>query len=577
MDTYTLTIAISVLLFIAIGNYSGRKVHSAEDYYVAGRRAPTLLILGTLVASVFSTAIFLGEAGFTYDGQLGAYLLLPGIAVTGYIYGALFFGTFLRRSRAPTVADYFGHRFDSRRVQQAAGATIVLGLGGYLLVVTQGAALLLSDLTALSYPAAVLIAWASYTLFTLYGGSRGVIITDTLMFLLFTGATVLFVFFLVDDFGGVPRAVEALARQEDKPGLAAWHGIIGEGTPWPTAIDFFIWFLIIDLSWSIVYAVSPWQSSRHLMARDEHVVLRASIYACFAVIFMQYLIYGAGGLINLANPAIEPAETVMLWAAQHLVPEFLGALLLAGIVAAALSSASTFLSLVGFSVSNDLGARDQIAGLGTTRLVMCAVALVVLGLSLFVPANIFWIMIFIGTVFASSWGPVAFMSVWSKRITARAATWGLVVGLLANVVPAAFDYAGVIALPSYADPALLGVAASFLAIVVVSRRGTPGAKEVAYRERLHETPAVDRDWRKTRVTLLAPALLVVYGACMPVLLLKFYVLPYQLGSGSLGAGGGINWSEAEPWFAFGPALLFIPLGTLAAVVIRRRYAPSVPV
>jgi sodium/pantothenate symporter len=313
------------------------------------------------------------------------------------------------------------------------------------------------------------------------------------------------------------------------------------------------------------------------MARDEHVVLRASIYACFAVIFMQYLIYGAGGLINLANPAIEPAETVMLWAARHLVPEFLGALLLAGIVAAALSSASTFLSLVGFSVSNDPGARDRIAGLGTTRLVMCAVALVVLGLSLFVPANIFWIMIFIGTVFASSWGPVAFMSVWSARITARAATWGLVVGLLANVVPAALDYAGLIALPSYADPALLGAAASFLAIVIISRRGSPGATEVAYRRRLHETPAEDRDWGKTRVTLLAPALLVAYGASMPFLLLRFYVLPYQRGSGSLGAGGGINWSEAEPWFALGPALLFIPLGSLAAVVIWRRYAPAVAV
>jgi Na+/proline symporter len=577
VDTYTLTIAASVLLFVAIGNYSGRKVHSVEDYYVAGRRAPTLLILGTLVASVFSTAIFLGEAGFTYDGQLGPYLLLPGLAVTGYIYGALFFGTFLRRSRAPTVADYFGHRFDSRRVQQAAGVTIVLGLGGYLLVVTQGAALLLEDLTGLDYVSAVLVAWCSYTVFTLYAGSRGVIITDTLMFLLFTGATVVFVWFIVDDFGGVTRAIEALARQQDKPGLAAWHGIIGEGTAWPTAFDFLVWFVIIDLSWSIVYAVSPWQSSRHLMARDEHVVLRASIYACFAVIIMQYLVYGAGGFINLAKPDIEPSETVMLWAAQHLVPEFIGALLLAGIVAAALSSASTFLSLVGFSVSNDLGARDQVAGLATTRLVMFAVALVVLCLSLTVPANIFWIMIFIGTVFASSWGPVAFMSVWSARITASAATWGLVTGLIANVVPAALDYAGVLVLPSYANPALLGALASLVAIVLVSRRSTPGAKEIAVRARLHETPMSDRDWRKTRVTLLAPALLVAYGTVMPVLLLRFYVLPYQRGSGVVAGDGGIDWSYAEPWIAFGPAILFIPLGILAGVVIRRRYAPSVPV
>ncbi|WP_439108116.1 sodium:solute symporter family transporter, partial [Congregibacter sp.] len=150
VDLYTTTIAISVLLFIAIGSYAGRKVKNIDDYFVAGRRAPTLLIVGTLVASVFSTSIFLGEAGFTYDGQLGPYLLLPGIAVTGYIYGALFFGTFLRRSRASTVAEFFGQRFASHRVQQISGLTIVLGLGGYLLVVTQGAAILISDLTNIS-------------------------------------------------------------------------------------------------------------------------------------------------------------------------------------------------------------------------------------------------------------------------------------------------------------------------------------------------------------------------------------------------------------------------------------------
>ena len=140
-----------MLLFVLIGGYSGRRVKQLDDYFVAGRQAPTLLIVGTLVASVLSTSIFLGEAGFTYDGQMGPYILFPGIAVVGYVYGALLFGTYLRRSRAPTVADFLGQRFNSHRVQQAAGVTIILGLGGYLLVVTQGAAILLSDLTGLSY------------------------------------------------------------------------------------------------------------------------------------------------------------------------------------------------------------------------------------------------------------------------------------------------------------------------------------------------------------------------------------------------------------------------------------------
>ena len=42
----------------------------------------------------------------------------------------------------------------------------------------------------------------------------------------------------------------------------------------------------------------------------------AAIYACFAVALMHVLVYGIGGLINLANPGISPSETVMIWAAK---------------------------------------------------------------------------------------------------------------------------------------------------------------------------------------------------------------------------------------------------------------------
>ena len=574
MNLFTIAIALSVLVFIAVGNYAGRKVKNLDDYFVAGRQAPTLLIIGTLVASLMSTTVFMGEAGFTYEGQLGPYLLLPGITVTGYIYGALFFGTYLRRSETTTVAAFFGERFADPGVQRIAGLTIIIGLGGYLLVVTQGAALLIAELTDVNYVAAVVIAWLSYSIFTLYAGSRGVILSDTLMFLLFTGATLFFAGYLLDEFGGIQQAVEDLTRQEEKPGLTSWHGIIGEGTSWPAPIDFLIWFVVIDLSWSLVYAVSPWQSSRHLMAKSEHVVLRASIYTCIVVIFLQILIYGIGGFINLANPNIDPVETVLIWAATHLVPTFLGALLVAGIVAAALSSASTFLSLVGFSVSRDLMPDRQLTSLGVTRLAMGTVSVVVLVFSILIPPNVFWITIFIGTVFASSWGPVGLLSIWNKSITARGARWGMLSGLAGNIIPAALNYLGLISLPSYFEPALLGIVAALIGVWMGSRGQSPSGAEVAYRSKLHTTPSEDLSTKETRITLLAPVLLVGYGLTMPWLLLHYYVRPYQTAAGFLHYGGALNWERLEPWFALGPALLHIPLGILAWHVIRHRYTPK---
>jgi len=576
LSLFTLTIAISVLLFVAVGNYAGRKVKNVDDYFVAGRQAPTLLIVGTLVASLMSTTVFMGEAGFTYAGQLGPYLLLPGITVTGYIYGALFFGTYLRRSEATTVAAFFGERFADRGVQRIAGLTVIVGLGGYLLVVTQGAALLVAELTEFSYIGAIVIAWLSYSAFTLYAGSRGVILSDTLMFLLFTGATLFFVGYLLEEFGGIQTAIQDLTRQTVKPELTSWHGIIGEGTSWPTALDFFIWFLVIDLSWSLVYAISPWQASRHLMAKSEHVVLRASIYTCIIVIFLQMLIYGAGGLINLANPNIEPVETVLIWAATHIVPTFLGALLVAGIVAAALSSASTFLSLVGFSVSRDLMPERNSSSLRFTRIAMGLVSLVVLALSIVVPPNVFWITLFIGTVFASSWGPVGLLSIWNKSITARGARWGMVAGLVGNIIPAGLDYVGFIDLPSYFEPVLLGIIASLVAVWMGSRGQSPSATEQAYRSELHKTPLTDISASETRITLLAPVLLLVYGVSMPWLLLYYYVSPYQAAAGLLHPDGSLNWQYLEPWFALGPALLHLPLGLLAWHVIRDRYMPRQP-
>jgi len=573
MDLFSITIGVSILIYVVIGSYAGRSIKKLDDYFVAGRRAPTLLILGTLVASVMSTAIFMGEAAFTYNSQFGAYLLFPGIAVTGYMLGALFFGVYIRRSRAPTVADYFGHRFQSRRLQQFAGFTIILGLGGYLLIVTQGAAILLSDLTSLPFITSLLITWFSYTLFTMYAGSKGVIITDTLMFLVFMTATVIFVVYIVDGFGGISAAVTDMARLESKAGIASWTGIIGEGTDWPKPLDYVIWAVVMDIAWALVYAVGPWQASRHLMARNEHVVLRAAILACFCVIILQMLVYGAGGLMNLAKTDISPSETVLIWAAKSIVPELLGAFLLAGIVAAALSSASTFLSLVGFSVSNDMGRKPLALTVNTTRRIMLLTSVIVLVCCYFFPPNIFWFMLFIGTVFASSWGPVGLMSIWSKRITEDAAFWGMVSGFFMNVIPATIDYLGIYHMPEY-YPAVIGTVTSVAVILVVSARGKVSREERIYRLRLHQTPPSEIDRDKTRKTLLAPLGLIVYGTAMPFLLIRYYVIPYQIGTGEILPDGSVNWSTGEALITLTVFILHVPLALMAMKVIWDRYNPQ---
>ena len=574
MDIYTGAIVVSLIVYIAVGNFAGRRVKKLDDYFVAGRQATTVLIVGTLVASVLSTNIFLGETGFVYEGQAGPYLLWPPIAAMGYIFGALLFGRYLRRSRAITVADYFGQRFRSQRVQTAAGITVILGLGGYLLAVTQGAAFLLTHITSFSFAQSLLISWASYTAFTMYSGSRGVILTDTMMFMLFTAVAMAALVFLINDAGGWSVAVGKLAVIPEKPDLMAWHGMVGGDSAFSSALDFAFWNITLALAWGLVYAVSPWQASRYLIAKDEHVVMRAACIAAIFLILMELTLYAAGAVINLSDPGIEPSEEVIIFAALNLLPELMGALLLAGIMAAALSSASTFLSLVGFSVSNDVFRHEKVGDirmLKLSRLIMLAVGVVTLLIAFVAPIDIFWLTYFVGTLFASSWGPVALMSVWSSKITADGAFWGIVSGFVFNAGPKAIEYFELGSLPFWLDPILLGGVVSLVVVLVVSRFGRVSDAEAQFRTALHKVPESEVNASKLRLTQYAPLILGVYSITMCLILLNIYVRPYQDATGTLAAHGGINFLSAEAVLVLGGPIVVLPTALIAWRMLRKSY------
>jgi len=74
-------------------------------------------------------------------------------------------------------------------------------------------------------------------------------------------------------------------------------------------------------------------------------------------------------------------------------------------------------------------------------------------------------------------------------------------------------------LPSYLNPVIIGGVASLIVTVVVSRKTTRGEEEIRYLARLHERPIDEIGPRRTRTTLIAPAvLLVINGILVPVVL-----------------------------------------------------------
>nr|WP_300311826.1 sodium:solute symporter family protein [Halomonas sp.] len=569
MNIYFWGLLASLIVYLLVGNYAGRKVQGLDDYYVAGRRAPTLLIVGTLVASFLSTNAFLAETGFAYDGYAFLMLALVAVNTSGYVIGALFFGRFVRRSKSLTIPEFFSRRFHSKAMQRLAGVTTVIGLTAYLLAVTQGGSILISDVAEIPYGLALILVWLGYMLFTLYSGSRGVVLTDTIMFLLFTLVSIIALPYLLGEDGSWFSTLADLANFEPKPGIIAWHGLSGEGAYWASGRESLIWALVLGASWSLVLAVSPWQTSRYLMARSEHVVMRSACISGLVLAILYVVLMFGGAAINLVNPEITPSERAMVWAAMNMMPTFLGTLLIAGIMAAALSSCSTFLSLIGFSVSNDIlrtSKQDEQKSLRLSRLIMLCAASISLLLAYFQPPAVMWITYFAGTLFASSWGPVAFASIWSRNVSAPAAFIGMATGFVVNIAAKLLDQAGIVSLPVYLDPFILGFVANLACLVVVSSLTTPHPAAQAYFDALHQTPIEELDSTELKKTLAWPLVVILAGIAISILLVTFYALPY-----AAARGHAFHLLSGESLLSIGYGLSVCGVGLLAFWYIRRAY------
>ena len=191
MNIFFIGVVVSILVYIVVGIWAGRSVKDVNDYYVSGRNAPTILIAGTLFASMLSVNGFMGDQGWCYSGNITTLVLLNSMCAMGYIAGPLMFGRYLRRSECTTMPEYFGARYCDLKNRRVAGIITAVSLTAYLLSCITGVGILMQELTGLSYELCLFLAWFCFTAFTFYSGSKGVILTDTMMFMVFLIATII--------------------------------------------------------------------------------------------------------------------------------------------------------------------------------------------------------------------------------------------------------------------------------------------------------------------------------------------------------------------------------------------------
>ena len=76
MNIYFIGMVISMALYIIIGGMVSRKLKSANDFYIAEGNAPTILIVGSIVASYIGCGVYMGDAGECYAGFFAALLTI---------------------------------------------------------------------------------------------------------------------------------------------------------------------------------------------------------------------------------------------------------------------------------------------------------------------------------------------------------------------------------------------------------------------------------------------------------------------------------------------------------------------
>ncbi|MDH5695413.1 MAG: sodium:solute symporter family protein [Dehalococcoidia bacterium] len=333
-------IAVYFSAMIAIGLVSRRKVRGVNNFFVAGRTGSSLFITGSLLATIIGGSATVGMAGLGFSqGLTGAWWLLVGSV--GLVVLGLFLADKVRRFGLYTLPELVEKQYDSR-IALAASILIVVSWLGVIAGQIVASGKILSVLGIGSPVMWMIIFSAVFVTYTAIGGQYAVIRTDVIQ------AGIIF----VGIFAGLALLL---------PRLGGWSGLqaslsLGQFA-FPLSSQFGGYELVsLLLLVGLTYVVGPDMYSRLFSAKDIRTARVSAFWTALFIIPFAFCITLIGMGASALFPQILP-EQAFPTVINEVLPPFVGAVVLAALLCAVMSSADTCLLTASTILTVDIVGR----------------------------------------------------------------------------------------------------------------------------------------------------------------------------------------------------------------------------
>jgi SSS family solute:Na+ symporter len=265
-------IAAYLILIAFIGYWAWRKnlKGDLDDQYLVSRNLNVFVLVGTLFATWFSTFAFLGGPGTFYLNGVN-WLVFPLFNSLGpvliWVFGSRMW-TLGRRYGFVTPSDLLATYYDdSKRVRVAAAVVGVAVLFPYAAVQLSGISKAVASATdnVVTYETSVLLVAVSVGLYSILGGSRAVVWTDTIQGFIFAALLITTAVLTVFWAGGWSSGWAA--TQNAAPEKLEFSG--------DTASAFFT----LGLLWTFGWVLVPHLWQRMYMARSPQIMAKSMVLA----------------------------------------------------------------------------------------------------------------------------------------------------------------------------------------------------------------------------------------------------------------------------------------------------------